>query len=208
MNYPRVTEILRAYSNFDQVPIHILDRAAARGVSVHAICAGISKGAWIPDGMIGQEHIGYVNSFKQWAKAQVSEFVIIEKRYADDEKKYTGQLDSVILAVDKELYLVDLKTSSRKNKTYRIQMAAYHLLLKKHNVKVKGAMIVYLDKDGEFPDIDLLEDMSEEERVFESALHCWHYFNKGKKNEPKDRGNSSTTESTIDSGQQLSSECA
>jgi PD-(D/E)XK nuclease superfamily protein len=180
MEVPRVTEILRAYTSYDQVPKDILEKAAARGTTVHALCAGLAKGNWIPDGMIGEEHIGYVNSFKKWSEAQVKKFMIIEKRYTDDDLSYSGQLDFVIVGSDDQLYLVDLKTSSRPQKTYPVQMAAYNSLLKNNQVNVKGAMLVYLDKNGEFPEIHYMEDMSEEFRVFISALQCWHYFNKRK----------------------------
>lgn len=156
-------------------------RAAARGTTVHALCAGIAKGAWIPDGMIDAELLGYVNSFKKWADTQVSKFVVIEKRFKDDTLEFTGQLDFVILGHDNELYLADLKTSARPQKTYPVQMAAYEHLLNKHNVKIKGAMLVYLNKTGEFPEIHMLEDMQAEHDVFLSALDCWNYFNKGKK---------------------------
>src|SRR4051812_22392174 len=123
MDVPRVTEILRAYTNYDQVPKDILEKAAARGTTVHALCAGFAKGNWIPDGMISDEHIGYVNSFKKWTESQVKKFVIIEKRFTDEQLKYSGQLDFVIVGSDDELYLIDLKTSSRSQKTYPVQMA-------------------------------------------------------------------------------------
>lgn len=186
MQVPRVTEILRAFSSYDQVPTNVLEKAAARGTTVHSICAGIAKGNWIPDGMIGEDLLGYVDSFRKWADAQVDKFIVIEKRYIDTELKYSGQLDFVILCSKGDLYLVDLKTSSRPQKTYPIQMAAYDRLLKNHKITVKGAMLVYLDKQGEFPEIHLLEDMSDELRVFLCALDCWHYFNKGKKHERRD----------------------
>ena len=88
---------------------------------------------------------------------------------------------------DKELYLVDLKTSARPQKTYPVQMAAYDRLLRANNINVKGAILVYLDKDGEFPDIDYLEDLTEETHIFLSALECWHYFNKRKKDDKSTR---------------------
>jgi hypothetical protein len=191
MDVPRVTEILRAYTSYDQVPKEILERAAARVTTVHALCAGIAKGNWIPDGMIGDEHIGYVNSFRKWASAQVQKFIVVEKRYTDEQLKYSGQLDFVVLGTNNELYLVDLKTSSKPQKTYPVQMAAYDHLLKNNHVQVKGAMLVYLDKNGEFPEIHYLEDMTQELHVFLSALDCWHFFNKGKKDATR------TTESAV-----------
>lgn len=183
MDYPRVTEILRAFTSYDQVPKQILDNAAARGTTVHALCAGIAKGAWLPDGMIGAEYLGYVNSFKQWMQAQVVSFDIIETRYLDEDLGYSGQLDFVITGSDGRKYLVDLKTSSKPQKTYPIQMAAYDRLLKKHGILVEGAMIVYLNKNGEFPDIDFLPNMDNEFHIFSCALDCWNYFKPKIKND-------------------------
>jgi hypothetical protein len=180
--YPRVTEILRPFSGYDHVPKDVLDRAAARGTQVHAICAGIAKGAWIPDSMIQEHLMGYITSFKLWFSAQVKSCIIIEQRYKDDDLQYSGQMDMVVVCNDDCMYLIDLKTSSRPQKTYPIQMAAYERLLRCHSIKVSGAMIVYLNKDGEFPDIHKLDDMTEELEVFYSALKCWRYFNKEEKN--------------------------
>ncbi len=187
MNVPRVTEILRPFTHYDQVPKDILARAAARGTSVHALCAGIAKGNWVPDGMIAEDLLGYVQSFKKWSEAQVKKFVIIEKRYIEEELNYTGQLDFVVVGTDDELYLVDLKTSSSPQKTYPVQMAAYSHLLKKYHVTIKGAMLVYLDKTGEFPEIHYLDEMDKEFSVFLSALECWTYFNKKEKHDRKKR---------------------
>ncbi len=176
--YPRVTEILKCFTKFDQVPKDILENAAERGTRVHNLCAGIANGEWIPEAMIPEELRGYVNSFKQWSEAQVTKFIVIEKRFKDDNLIFSGQLDLVILGSDNELYLVDLKTSARSYKTYPVQMGAYEHLLNIHQIKVKGAMLVYLKKDGEFPDIDFFEDLTEERNTFFAALTCWNYFNK------------------------------
>lgn len=183
MQIPRVTEILRPYTHYDGVPKEIMKKAAERGTTVHALCAGIAKGAWLPDGMIGEEFIGYVNSFKKWIEMQVDKFVIVEKRFTDEKLMFTGQLDYVITNKDNDLYLVDIKTSSRPQKTYPVQMAAYDLLLRNNHVKVKGAIIVYLDKDGDYPNINLIDDLAPELHTFLCALDCWHYFNKRKKDE-------------------------
>lgn len=184
-NIPRVTEILRPFTGFDYVPKDILERAAARGTSVHALCAGIAKGNWIPDGMIGEELIGYVKSFRKWQEAQVESFEIIEKRYTDWEDRYSGQLDFVVKCKDDKLYLVDLKTSAKPQKSYKIQMAAYEGLLRQNGVKVEGAMLVYLKKDGEFPDIEFMESFEEEFHVFLSAVKCYEYFKIRKQNGAK-----------------------
>ena len=188
MKAPRVTEILRYFSNYHNVPKNILEKAAARGSSVHAICAGIAKGAWVPDGMIAAELLGYVNSFKQWADTEVQQFLIIEKRYQDQTKDFSGQLDFLITGKDGETWLVDIKTSAAPQRTYPVQMAAYRHLLQNHCVNIKGAQLVYLDREGSAPKVHKLEDLSEEEHIFLCALDCWHFFNRSKKNERNRKG--------------------
>ena len=90
-------------------------------------------------------------------------------------------MDFVIEGKDGKLYLADLKTSSKPQKTYPVQMAAYNSLLKQNGTTVEGAMLVYLKKDGEFPDIDFIENMDKEYGVFQSALECYEYFKIRKK---------------------------
>jgi hypothetical protein len=180
--YPRVTEILKAYSNFQYVPSHILENAASRGTTVHAICAGLAKGAWIPDGSIKDEHLGYINSFKIWAEDNVKKYIVIEKRFEDDQRKFTGQVDFVVLDKQNERYLVDIKTSAKENPTYPLQMAAYDHLLCRHDIYAAGAILVYLDKDGNAPKVNNipLDELKESFKIFDCALTCWHHFNKGK----------------------------
>lgn len=182
MKTPRVTEILRNFTSYQYVPKNILANAAARGSSVHAICAGIAKGVWIPDGMIEAEHLGYVKSFHLWNEEFAKEFLIIEKRFYDTGKDFSGQIDFLITTKDEECWLVDIKTSSAPQKSYPVQMAAYKHLLQTNGITIKGAMIVYLDRDGNTPKVHALEDLSEETRIFMCALDCWHFFNRRKRN--------------------------
>ena len=185
MDYPRVTEILRPFNCYDHVPKDVLENAAARGTTVHGYCAAIAKGAWVPDSMMQEDYRGYVDSFRKWADAQVEEFTIVEKRYTDEIVEFSGQVDFVILGKDKKAYLADLKTCAKPQKTHAIQMAAYNYLLFEHGIEVEGAMLVYLSKTGEFPDIEMLENMNRETKIFFSALECYNYFKRKKSNGKK-----------------------
>lgn len=178
MTIPRVTEILKYFTSYDKVDRNVLANAAVRGTCVHALCAGIAKGNWIPDSMINAEYLPYVNSFRKWNEAQVLEYQIIEKRFTHESLQYSGQMDFVIIGRDGERYLVDIKTSSSPQKTYPLQMGAYELLLNHHNIEINGAMIVYLSKFGEFPEIDFLDNLTEQRHVFLSALDCYKYLHK------------------------------
>lgn len=177
MKLPRVTQILSYYTNYHQLPPEILKKASTRGSAVHGLCEGIAKGQWIPESMIDEELKGYVESFRKWSAAQVKEFYIIERRYTHDGLGYTGQVDMVIRGTDGKLYLTDLKTTASPMKTHPVQMAAYQELLKANGIETVGVMLVYLNKDGGFPEIDLFHELHKEFGVFLSARECWYYFN-------------------------------
>ncbi len=186
MALPRVTEVLQPFSGFKHVPKQILENAAARGTTVHALCAAMAKGSWMPESMIEPEVLGYVKSFREWAEAKVKEFVLIEERYNDEGLGYTGQLDYVIKDHDNRLWLVDLKTSAKHQPTYPVQMAAYWHLLWTHDIVVHGALLVYLDREGAMPEEYVMEDFVDEWITFDAALKCYHYFNRGKRERNKE----------------------
>ena len=158
-------------------PKDILDRAAERGTTVHAICAAIAKGSWITEGMIQEDLRGYVESFRKFAKEHVYDYEVIEQRYHEDDLKYSGQVDLVIETSSGNFKLVDLKTTSTMPKTHLVQMAAYEHLLSEHEIYVESAMLVYLNKNGDFPKIIERENLLPELDIFFHALDCYNYFN-------------------------------
>lgn len=180
MIFPRVTEVLHVFTNFDKVEKNVLRAAAARGTSVHGLCAAIAKGAWVPISMIPEDQQGYVQSFRAWVESFVESFIIIEERYAHEEHGYTGQLDFVVTGKNQRKYLVDIKTSSGHQKTYPLQIAAYRGLLQSKGIEVDEGMLVYLAKDGEAPKVRSYADTKEEWETFLSALRCYKFFNKRK----------------------------
>lgn len=177
MAIPRVTTILKRYNDYGNVPPLILEKAAARGSAVHALCEGIAKGEWITESMVEPKWSGYVQSFREWHESQVESYAVIEKRLFDRDLNFSGQVDLVINSSQGMTYLCDLKTTAKSHKTHAIQLAAYEHLLAIHGIEVEASMIVYLQKNGSFPEIQLYEDLTNEWNVFLSALHCYNYFN-------------------------------
>lgn len=180
MEYPRVTEILRPYIDYTNVPPQVLQNAAERGKKVHSLCAEIAKDQWIPDNVIDDSLVGYIQSFRQWSDSFVSKYQVIEKRYIHTELAYSGQVDFVLLDKAGDRYLVDLKTSAHPQKTYSLQLAAYRNLLDFYYLPVKGCILVYLDKGGKEPKVTVMTESDRELGIFISALNCWHYFHKCK----------------------------
>lgn len=174
--YPRVTEILKPFGSYEFVPPDILENAALRGTRVHAICANLAKGAWIPDSTIEPEYLGYIQSYRKWEASVVKKYSVIEKRYYHDGYGYTGQVDAVIQTIKNQLALVDFKTSAKPHKTHRVQMAAYVDMLFEHDLDVDLAMLVYLDKDGAYPRVEEHAHLIDELDVFLGALKCYYFF--------------------------------
>lgn len=178
MTLPRVTEVLKPYSGFVHVEETILQRACERGSKVHALCSAIAGGAWVSIESISDELRGYVRSFQSWFDSFVSSVVINEERFEHVDYKYSGQVDLVVIGKDSQLYLIDLKTSAKPQKTYRVQLGAYRELMRDHDILVEACKIVYLNKDGAAPIVETLINTDSEERAFRCALECWYYFNK------------------------------
>jgi hypothetical protein len=182
MDYPRVTEVLKPFSGFDYIPKDRLESAAKRGTEVHSICAGLAKGAWIPDSMIQEEYKGYIKSYNDWAKENITKCDIVEKRYVEHEHGYTGQIDLTFVHNDGKYYLCDIKTSAAYNKVHYLQMCAYYNMLFENEVIICGAYLLYLQKDGGKAKEKFikLEDLAEDFFYFECALTCYKFFHKKK----------------------------
>lgn len=188
MILPRVTEILRCFNGYDKVDERVLDNAATRGKMVHAICAGVAQGIWVPDEFMHNEHIGYVRSFEKWSDENVVNFPVIERRLSCDD--FTGQIDFVAEDHYGDAYLVDIKTTAAFKRTHSLQVAAYSALLWANSLPHDGAKIVYLDKEGEYPkiyeyDLNELEEMF---HLFTSALKLHKFFHP-----PKEKKDGRTT---------------
>lgn len=177
MKCPRVTEILKFFNTYENIPEKTLERAADRGTSVHAICAARAENVWIPDSLIDDNLKPYVESFDKWREAQVKDFLIVEKRYTHVSYRFNGQIDFVIESEKGLKYLVDIKTCYRPQKTHLLQLAAYHMLLHEQKITVDGACVVYLSRDGHFPECIMPEDLVEETQIFLDCLNCWRYIN-------------------------------
>lgn len=195
----RVTEVLKAFTGFKNIPsdeelrekavsqsddveskwIRKIMHSAQRGTAVHAICAAIADDDWIPNDMIQESLRGYVQSFRLWMDKTVDQFVVIEKRYTDEEKAYTGQADFIILDHAGRNVLVDLKTTSSPSKTHPVQVAAYAQLAELHGQQVDAVALVYLDQYGRDPRCEEYDEtILGLKEIFNSALHCYNYFSR------------------------------
>lgn len=199
MDYPRVTEVLKPFATYHGVPLNVMENAASRGTKVHAYCAAIAKGAWLPDSMIGEEFIGYVDAFRDWrGDLEVETFLVVEQRFIHEKHRYSGQVDFVIKTKSGREVLVDLKTSAKPQKTHPLQMAAYMEVLASHEIYVQEAWLVYLKKQGGYKQ-QVVPYKPSEVATFLSALQCWRYFH-GNERLPEDSGRDVGAASCVERG--------
>lgn len=144
-------------------------RAAERGTKVHEICEGIIAG--LGELGVDEETRPYVESFKKWWEIgwSVKE---MEKRFFDDELKITGQVD-LIIHTEHGLAIVDIKTSAKESKTWKLQGSAYAYLARKAGYDVKRLYFLHLNRNGGHPK---LIEYEIDEGFFLAVLNIYQYF--------------------------------
>lgn len=174
-NYPRVSEILAPYAQifFRDISLEVLANACERGTKVHAICKALVNGYFVPS--IDEECRPYIDSFLLWK--DVNKFVALEteKRYYDDELKFSGQID-MLVKQDGRTILYDIKTSATKSPSWPVQLAAYAHLIGVKGPKVDAVGILQLKKTGKKPTVLMYEDLDEYQTIFSALLLNYNYF--------------------------------
>ena len=173
-NYARVTEILNPYTDFSMVPEHILSRATERGRKVHAICAGILQGLWIPP--IDPEYAGYIASFQAWREQFVEEVIFVEHELVDPTYGLIGHIDFYGKLKKLGYALLDWKTPVALYKAWRLQMSGYNRLLEVAKRKVDVIASLQLNPDGNIPKMTRYENSAQDFNIFLGLLNGWNYF--------------------------------
>lgn len=92
---------------------------------------------------------GYVESFKKWWDT-TTDVIDIERRFWCDDLQVTGQVD-LMMRTPEGIVIIDLKTSSKPNLTWRVQASGYTYLATKAGYDVKFCRFLHLDKFGKTP---------------------------------------------------------
>ena len=196
-NYVRVSEIIgkQTERQMRAIPIETLTNAALRGTKIHSYCSAYLKGLWIPE--VEPEYLPYFKAFTEWADENIEKTLHQNTRLYDDEKKFTGEFDCIVLMKDREgPVLIDIKTSASVSKSWPVQLAAYNYLCSMNGYYVDGICNLHLKKsksayvnehnDTIFTTTVIAKEikycsMEKYLKIFESALLCYNYF-EGKEN--------------------------
>ena len=182
MAYPSVTTVLGLYSDFSMIHPKVLETAAARGTEVHAICAAIAQGTWVPS--VPPDCAPYVLSFQQWFEANVKDVLMVEEELIDVVHGFLGHPDMALILLDDTRWLVDLKTPVTKNKLWSAQLAAYrHLAMEgkradgtSASLQVDRVASLRLSPKGRPPILDEYQNSALDFGAFLAALSAWRYF--------------------------------
>lgn len=148
--YARVSDILKPFSNFDGIDPNVLSNKAQIGTNIHQAIHDEVSGE-MP--IVNEDNVGYFKSFKSWREALLPKFFHTEKRYFDNEKMVTGQIDALItLPGSEEPLLIDYKTSVQESPTWIMQAHLYYDLVAKSGLAIaQRCLFVKLHKFGMFP---------------------------------------------------------
>ena len=171
MELIRVTEAAGLVGmDWSLIPERQLNIATERGSITHRTCALIASGmTWYPDPP--ESCVGFIESFQHWFEKNVEEVVAVEIRLTDHIFGYTGEPDLVARIKGHEgLSVIDYKTPTALQKSWRLQMAAYFQLCQKAYLDVQRAGSLRLDINGKAPRLKWYDNVLQDYQVFLSAV--------------------------------------
>ncbi len=179
--HDRVTEIISPFTGIEFVPKEILESAGRRGTRVHKHIEGILLG--LEFCVKHDKVLPYIESFNTfWDKSKhafESGKITLEKRFYCDKHMITGQAD-VLIETEDRTYVIDWKTSSRPQKSWALQGAAYRYLAEINGYKnVDSVLFVKLDKFGNAPALYKHEDYDENLSIFFKCVDLYRWFDMG-----------------------------
>lgn len=174
--YTRVTEVLSPYKTFDNILPDVLQNASERGDKVHLACELYSLNMLIENPC--EEVKPFFESFKKWFDEYVTQVILTEHRLYDDGLFLTGQFDLLCrIKGSNENVLVDYKTPAIHEISWRLQMAAYKLLLNRAGICVDRRISLRLSREGKAPVIVEYLDHEHDERLYLNQLEIYRCFN-------------------------------
>jgi len=173
--YERVTNVLYPFSGYGAIDPIILQRAADRGTKAHTAIESYLSGTGLWDA--DEQSLLYLESAKKfWGEGYY--ITCMEKRFYDERLLITGQCD-LIIKTESGNVLLDWKTSSKENKTWKMQGAAYANMAMEDGFHIDEVWFVKLDKLGKQPEIFRYKEILKDYALF---LKCYEIYNEFFKN--------------------------
>lgn len=177
--YTRVTAPLQPYNNFDHVDTSTLDYAADRGTRVHLYCKLYTLDLLIDE--IEPDCKYFVDAYAAWFDSSVQEVILVEERINSEKYMLSGQPDAVFrIKGDSGYSIVDNKTCSARSLTWKLQTAAYQILIEEElGIKISRRMALMLPRIEEGKcKIREYYDEKKDKMLYLKALELYRVFNK------------------------------
>jgi len=183
---PRVSQVLKPFSGYENIPAGTLEEASIRGTRRHAACSSLALA--VPILRRDSEDEGYVQSFKDWFKRYVLRAVLVSERLYDPKLNFSGEPDFLfelhpmikeIKAGD--LVIVDLKPEWTQGRpAWACQCSAYLHLAKANGYPAKIAASLHPDQDGGPARLEWYKNSPRDFAAFLNALNAHNYFFNGR----------------------------
>jgi len=179
-NFVSVTEALDGFGGYDAVPREILEKAAARGTTVHKGCHAYGKKLWTPELKQCQsdpELKGYFESFRLWFDEYVETVIACEIELTDPVNRIKGHPDLICtLKGEPDPVGVDYKTPVTPQKTWKMQMAGYCHLARPTWPDLKRFFCLQLDRAGRIAHARVYDRQAQDVAVFIQAARVFNYI--------------------------------
>jgi hypothetical protein len=183
---PSVTQVLKPFSGYENVPEAYLDPATERGRRIHAACASIALR--VPILRRDPEDAGYIQSFRTWFDRYVVKVVGVELELKDPNLNFIGHLDFLFELIPGmipelragDLAIIDLKTPIVRQKAWAAQAVSYLHLAKINKYPARAAGSLQLDPEGGPARLNwYVEKSARDFAAFLNALSAHNYFKEG-----------------------------
>lgn len=186
---PSVTEVLRPWAQWNRLPHHVVQYAAARGTRVHELIAEAAQANMLglphsPPNLDDRPLWGYVDSWTQWYHDQVDQVICVERQYHDLELGYHGRPDMIVVlrGDGDQQTVVDIKTAKQTHHTWPYQLAAYvHLAEHNGHPPISKALVARVRQDRRQAAITVWTrpKLAEYFEIFRCALVAHQHLAKG-----------------------------
>lgn len=152
------------------------DAAGDIGKLVHSAVEEFIKNGTEPK--LDEQGMKMFENFRKWAKENHVKFIESEK-HLYSESLFVGGILDMVIEIDGQFWIADLKTGSGIYPEFFFQMAAYQILWEEMKLpeKITGHIVLNLRKDGTFEESRNVS-VDENKEAFMAAYKLYKIINK------------------------------
>ena len=173
--YPSVSDVYSHYCkpSYAGMSLEEIIKLEEKHSYIRSHCVAVAMDMWTTD--TNDEYKLYIESFRKWQQENIKEVIATQILLFDDVNRFTGRIDIICTLKNDELVAITIKTS-KKSKSWELQLSAYKNLCYTNRYDVKRNIILQLSKKGEIATEFECDDIDKSWSIFNNILNGWHYF--------------------------------